>query len=181
VVRACQAPERIRAKPGRARKRARLGCAERSCTSGLYSGSGLRPILRRVKHAAAGSGSLGCERRIFRLGRDRKCCQSPCRSIRTAAFVLGHSPFALALRYCPSKSASLACPFVCHAGACETRRGFSPSPQVASPEFGRGLRLWLGSKQCPGKEVAEKGSLPDSKNLSASNVSQRPTGDTRHG
>src|SRR5260370_28217724 len=27
-----------------------VGCTERSCTSGLYSGSGLRPILRRAKH-----------------------------------------------------------------------------------------------------------------------------------
>jgi len=50
VVRGCQAPKRISAKPGGARKRARLGYTERSCTSGLYSGSGLRPILSRVKH-----------------------------------------------------------------------------------------------------------------------------------
>ena len=52
VVRGCQASERISAKPGGVRKRARLGYTERSCTSGLYSGSGLRPILRRVKHVA---------------------------------------------------------------------------------------------------------------------------------
>src|SRR6266480_6729446 len=38
-------------------------------------------------------------------------------SIRTAAFVLGHSPFALALRYCPSKSTSFAWPFPYHDGA----------------------------------------------------------------
>src|SRR5260370_41973450 len=50
VVRGCQALERISAQPGGARKRARLGYTERSCTSGLYSGSGLRPILRRAKH-----------------------------------------------------------------------------------------------------------------------------------
>src|SRR5229473_563835 len=50
VVRGCQAPKRISAKPGGARKRARLGYTERSCTSGLYSGSELRPILRRAKH-----------------------------------------------------------------------------------------------------------------------------------
>src|ERR1700730_11395699 len=50
VVRGCQAPKRISASPGGARKRARLGYTERSCTSGLYSGSGLRPMLRRVKH-----------------------------------------------------------------------------------------------------------------------------------
>src|SRR5258708_39992767 len=50
VVRGCQAPKRISAQPGGARKRARLGYTERSCTSGLYSGSGLRPILRRAKH-----------------------------------------------------------------------------------------------------------------------------------
>jgi hypothetical protein len=50
VVRGCQAPKRISAKPGGARKRARLGFIERSCTSGLYSGSELRPMLRRVKH-----------------------------------------------------------------------------------------------------------------------------------
>jgi len=49
VVRGCQAPERVSAKPRRARKRARLGHTERSCTSGLYSGSELRPILRLVK------------------------------------------------------------------------------------------------------------------------------------
>jgi len=41
-------------------------------------------------------------------------------SMRTAAFVLGHSPFALAFRYCPSKSTSLAWPFACDPGACET-------------------------------------------------------------
>src|ERR1700674_4728025 len=50
VVRGCQAPKRISASPGGARKRAQLGYTERSCTSGLYSGSELRPILRRVKH-----------------------------------------------------------------------------------------------------------------------------------
>ena len=50
MVRGCQAPKRISAEPRGARKRARLGYTERSCTSGLYSGSGLRPILRRVKH-----------------------------------------------------------------------------------------------------------------------------------
>src|SRR5260370_30072696 len=50
VVRGCQALERISAQPGGARKRARLGYTEQSCTSGLYSGSGLRPILRRAKH-----------------------------------------------------------------------------------------------------------------------------------
>ncbi len=50
MVRGCQALERISAQPGGARKRARLGYTERSCTSGLYSGSGLRPILRRAKH-----------------------------------------------------------------------------------------------------------------------------------
>jgi hypothetical protein len=50
VVRGCQAPKRISAQPVGARKRARLGYTERSCTSGLYSGSGLRPMLRRVKH-----------------------------------------------------------------------------------------------------------------------------------
>jgi len=48
VVRGCQAPKHISAQPGGARKRARLGYAERSCTSGLYSGSGLRPMFRRV-------------------------------------------------------------------------------------------------------------------------------------
>ena len=50
MVRGCQAPKRISAQPGGARKRARLRCTERSCTSGLYSGSELRAILRRVKH-----------------------------------------------------------------------------------------------------------------------------------
>src|SRR5229473_3059883 len=44
VVRGCQAPKRISAEPRGARKRARLGYTERSCTSGLYSGSGLRPM-----------------------------------------------------------------------------------------------------------------------------------------
>ncbi len=48
MVRGCQAPKRISVSPGGARKRARLGYTERSCTSGLYSGSELRPILRRV-------------------------------------------------------------------------------------------------------------------------------------
>src|SRR6266852_4474627 len=37
-------------------------------------------------------------------------------SMRTAAFVLGRSPFALAFRYCPSKSTSSAWPFACHDG-----------------------------------------------------------------
>src|SRR5260370_16927290 len=50
VVCGCQAPKGISAKAGGARKRARLGFIERSCTSGLYSGSELRPMLRRVKH-----------------------------------------------------------------------------------------------------------------------------------
>jgi len=50
VVRGCQAPKRISVESEGARKRARLGYNERSCTSGLYSGSGQRSILRRVKH-----------------------------------------------------------------------------------------------------------------------------------
>jgi len=54
VVRGCQAPECISAQPGGVRKRARLGYTERSCTSGLYSGSELRPILPRVKHVPFG-------------------------------------------------------------------------------------------------------------------------------
>jgi len=54
VVRGCQAPKRISASPGWAQKRARLGYTERSFTSGLYSGSELRPILRRVKHVEGG-------------------------------------------------------------------------------------------------------------------------------
>ena len=41
---------------------------------------------------------------------------APLPSMRTAALVLGHSPFALAFRYWPSKSTSLVWPFVCHAG-----------------------------------------------------------------
>src|ERR1700692_1347632 len=49
MVRGCQAPKRISAQPGGARKRARLGYIERSCTSGLYSGSGLRPIFSPSK------------------------------------------------------------------------------------------------------------------------------------
>jgi hypothetical protein len=53
VVRGCQAPERISAKPGGARKRAWWGCTERSCTSGLYCWSELWPILRRVKHVGS--------------------------------------------------------------------------------------------------------------------------------
>src|SRR5579859_4806042 len=66
VVRGCQAPKRISASPGGARKRARLGYTERSCTSGLYSGSELRPILRRVKH---GEGELsGAQARSKRAG-----------------------------------------------------------------------------------------------------------------
>src|SRR5258708_27886270 len=65
VVRGCQAPKRIRAKPGGARKRARWGYAERSCTSGLYSGSGLRPKFSpskacEVKRRAEGRWSLSC-------------------------------------------------------------------------------------------------------------------------
>jgi hypothetical protein len=48
VVRGCQAPEHSsEAWKG---AEARLGCAERSCTSGLYSGSGLRPMFCRVSH-----------------------------------------------------------------------------------------------------------------------------------
>jgi hypothetical protein len=54
VVRGCQAPKRISGKPGGTRKRARLGYTERSCTSGLYSGSELLPILRRVRHVDGG-------------------------------------------------------------------------------------------------------------------------------
>src|SRR5262249_26936168 len=49
VVRGCQASKRISAQPGGARKRARLGYAERSCTSGLYSVSGLRPMFSPSK------------------------------------------------------------------------------------------------------------------------------------
>jgi hypothetical protein len=64
MVRGCQAPKRISAQPGGARKRARLGYAERSCTSGLYSVSELRPILRRVKHVGIIRGATGRQRQF---------------------------------------------------------------------------------------------------------------------
>jgi len=56
VVRGCQVPKRISAEPRGARKRVRWGSTERSCTSGLYSGSELRAILRRVKHVELRNG-----------------------------------------------------------------------------------------------------------------------------
>src|SRR6266481_6031682 len=70
---------------------------------------------------------------------------APLPSMRTAALVLGHSPFALAFRYCPSKSTSLAWPLACHAGPAKRAEASRLSPQAASPEFARVLRPWLGS------------------------------------
>ena len=78
VVRGCQAPKRISAKPGGARKRARLGFTERSCTSGLYSGSELRPMFAPSK-ACGLQRRVGSRRKVKGLARLVQSVRELCR------------------------------------------------------------------------------------------------------